>query len=169
METLLSWGGGSVLWVAPGRIEFKISPVADLVGRKGGDWDIDRRWPLLASAKHRAIVQRYVDGADWRETDLFRDLYARRFAEGGQIRGEANMDALLRQYETRVDAMFADMKANGFRVSDGRGRHYPLPTLLIGRDGDVFLGNQGNHRVAMARVLGLKQIAGRIVCRHRQA
>jgi hypothetical protein len=30
----------------------------------------------------------------------------------------------------------------------------------------VFIGNQGNHRLAMAQVLGLEQIAGRIVCRH---
>jgi hypothetical protein len=41
-----------------------------------------------------------------------------------------------------------------------------LPKLLIGRDGEVFIGNQGNHRLAMAQVLGLPRIAGEVICRH---
>jgi hypothetical protein len=40
-----------------------------------------------------------------------------------------------------------------------------LPKLLIGRDGEVFIGNQGNHRLAMAQVLGLPRIAGEVICR----
>jgi hypothetical protein len=71
------------------------------------------------------------------------------------------MAALLEQYYDRVDEMFASMKRDGFIVDAG-----PLPTFLIGRGGEIFIGNQGNHRLAMAQVLGLKQIAGRVVCRH---
>jgi hypothetical protein len=57
--------------------------------------------------------------------------------------------------------MFADLKRNGFRDNG------PLPKLLIGRGGEVFIGNQGNHRLAMAQVIGLPRIAGEVICRHK--
>ena len=148
-------------WVSSADIRFKITPHDDLRGEAGGDWDIERRYQLAAAVKHRAIVQRYRDGRRWEETDLFADTYRRRFESGETVRGEATMEALLAQYYGRVDAMFADLKRKGFR--DG----HPLPKLLIGRDGEVFIGNQGNHRLAMAQVLGLPRIAGEVICRHK--
>jgi hypothetical protein len=113
--------------------------------------------------KHRSIHQRYVEGRRWEETDLFTNTYPRRFARGETVRGEPTLEALLAQYYSRVDGMFADLKRRGFR--DGP----PLPKLLIGRDGEVFIGNQGNHRLAMAQVIGLDRFAGEVLCRHRRA
>ena len=147
-------------WVDPALIRFKISPHDDLRGEAGGDWDLERRYPLSQAVKHRAIVQRYSEGKRWEETDLFADTYRRRFESGDTVRGEPTLEALLAQYYGRVDAMFADLQRNGFR--DG----HPLPKLLIGRDGEVFIGNQGNHRLAMAQVLGLSKFAGEVICRH---
>lgn len=120
---------------------------------------MERRFPLEEAVKHRSIVQRYAEGRAWEETDLFRDVYSRRIIDE-PIRGEATMTGLLAQYYGRVDSMFADLKRNGFRSK------CQLPKLLIGRDGEVFIGNQGNHRLAMARVLGLEMIAGEVLCRH---
>lgn len=150
-------------WVEPGKIRFKISPHGDLKGRAGGDWDVDRRHPVEGSAKYRSIIERYSQGKRWEETELFTDLYRRRFEKGENVRGEWTMRDLLSQYYSRVDGMFADMEANGFRPHG-----HPLPKLLIGRDGEVFIGNQGNHRLAMAVVLNIK-IAGEILCRHQLA
>jgi hypothetical protein len=147
-------------WVDPAQIRFKISPHDDLRGDCGGDWDIERRYPLTRAVKHRSIAQRYVEGRPWEETDLFCDLYARRIKKE-PIRGESMFEALLEQYRTRVDGMFDDLKRNGFRDNG------PLPKLLIGRDGEIFIGNQGNHRLAMAQVLGLSRIAGEVICRHK--
>lgn len=149
-----------MLWVAASEIKFKISPHNDLRGDQGGDWDLARRYPLAAAVKHRSVVQRYVEGREWGETDLFREVYARRIAKE-PIRGEATFEGLLEQYRTRVDGMFADLKRNGFRADQ------PLPIFLIGRDGETFIGNQGNHRLAMAQVLGLDRIAGEVICRHK--
>lgn len=146
--------------VDPKDIRFKITPHDDLNGSKGGDWDLDRRQPVEASPKYRAIIERYSEGKPWEETDLFTDLYRRRLETGDSIRGQATMKGLLAQYYGRVDGLFEEMKRNGFNSSPGR-----LPKLLIGRDGEVFIGNQGNHRLAMAVVLNIK-IAGDILCRH---
>jgi hypothetical protein len=148
-------------WVDPARIRFKISPHDDLRGTYGGDWDIERRYPLKDAVKHRAIVQRYREGKRWEETELFADTYRRRFDSGETVRGELTMEALLAQYYSRVDGMFEDLKRRGFRED------CPLPKLLIGRDGEVFIGNQGNHRLAIAQVIGLDRIAGEVICRHK--
>jgi hypothetical protein len=148
------------LWVDASSIRFKITPHDDLRGERGGDWDVERRYPLTDAVKHRAIVQRYRDGRRWEETDLFADTYARRIANE-PIRGCATMSELLEQYYSRVDGMFEDLKRKGFQDC------HPLPKLLIGRDGEVFIGNQGNHRLAMAQVIGLERIAGEVICRHK--
>jgi hypothetical protein len=148
-----------VYWIDPQSIRFKISPHDDLTGTKGGDWDIERRYPLTDAVKHRSIVQRYRDGRRWEDTDLFADTYTRRITQE-PIRGCATMSELLAQYYSRVDGMFEDLKRKGFQDC------HPLPKLLIGRDGEVFIGNQGNHRLAMAQVIGLDRIAGEVICRH---
>lgn len=151
----------SLLWTDPSEIRFKISPHDDLRGQVGGDWDLERRYPLNEAVKHQAIYQRYVEERNWEDTDLFRDTYRRRFESGDTVRGEATMSDLLSQYYSRVDGMFHDLKRNGFRTC------CPLPKLLIGRGGEIFIGNQGNHRLAMAQVIGLEKIAGEVICRHR--
>lgn len=147
-------------WVDPREIRFKISPHDDLNGTKGGNWDLKRRFPIEETTKYRAIVERYSEGKPWEETELFADLYQRRFDAGESVRGEWTMSDLLSQYYTRVDGMFADLEKNGFRANGN------LPKLLIGRDGEIFIGNQGNHRLAMAHVLKLDRIAGEVICRH---
>lgn len=146
-----------MLWVDATDIKFKITPHDDLRGEAGGDWDIERRYPLSQAVKHRGIAQRYVEKRRWEDTDLFTEAYARRIAEE-PIRGCSTMSALLEQYYTRVDGMFDQLRRKGFRAE------HPLPKFLIGRD-QVFIGNQGNHRLAMAQILGIR-IAGEVLCRH---
>ena len=146
-------------WVDPQAIRFKISPHDDLIGRKGGDWDLTRRYPIASTVKYRAILQRFGEGRRWEETDLFAVNYRRRFEGGETVRGERTMEGLLAQYYQHVDGLFEKLK-RGFRTD------VPLPRLLVGRNGEVFIGNQGNHRLAMAHVLKLERIAGEVICRH---
>lgn len=150
-----------MLWVDAADIKFKITPHDDLRGDVGGDWDIERRFPLSEAVKHRSIRQRYAEERRWEETDLFTDTYPRRFARGETVRGEPTLEALLAQYYARVDGMYRSLKQHGFKPGG------PLPKLLIGRDGEVFIGNQGNHRLAMAQVLGLDRFVGEVLCKHR--
>jgi hypothetical protein len=151
----------SAEWFDPQLIRFKISPHSDLRGSKGGNWDRERRHSLTEIGKYRSITQRYADGRRWEDTELFTDIYWRRFESGDSIRGTANMNDLLAQYYGRVDSLFQSMKRKGFEAG------HSLPRLLIGRDGEIFIGNQGNHRLAMAHVLGLRKFAGEVICRHK--
>lgn len=157
---------GETHWIEPDEVRFRISPSADLAGELGGDWDIERRRLFAETAKYRTMVQRFVGGADWEETDLFRDPYKRRLAKDGHIGRHKTIAAVAEHYRHRFDPMFEAFRREGFRTTDARGKPYPLPTLLVGRDGEVMIGNQGNHRMALAKVAGIDRIAGRIVCRH---
>lgn len=161
MATRLSSGVGETLWIDPSEIKSKITPLTSLAGVVGGTWDLDRRSPLAVAVKHVSIWQRYRDGRRWEETSLFCDPYTRRIAAGESVRGCQTMGQLLEQYYSRVDGMFESLKRNGFDENAG-----PLPSLLIGRGSEVFIGNQGNHRLAMAQVLGLERFAGKVICRH---
>ena len=155
-----------IIWANPAEIEFKISPFLDLPAVKGGDWDIDRRHEFKATAKYRAVRDRIEKGLDWRETDLFADAYARRMARDGRVGRCRSIEELVGEYERRIDALIERMKRHGFRTESKHGRRYALPAFLVGRNGETFIGNQGNHRLAIAQVLGLEQIAGKITCRH---
>lgn len=153
------------VWVKVSRLEYKIAPMLDLRGKMGGGWDIERRYVFEQSVKYRAIEQRFVEGRGWEETDLFQDVYARRFMEDSEIRGAGSIKELAAQYYHRIDALYESMCRDGFLV-ENQGKALDLPCFLVGRDGDTFIGNQGNHRLAIAKVIGLEKIAGRIVCRH---
>ena len=152
----------SEVWVDPQTIEFKISPHCDLTRYHPGDWDLERRHPLENAVKHRSIAQRYVQCWPWEQTDLFKNIYAKRLGRES-VRGCNTMCELVAQYYERVDGMFEDMKSRGFQLGG------QLPKFLIGRDGEVFIGNQGNHRLAMAHILKLPRVAGEILCRHSQS
>lgn len=165
--TRLLSGVGDTHWIAPAAIRFKIGPSKDLHGVLGGDWDIKRRHEFAETAKYRAIVQRFVDGREWLETDLFTDAYSRRLKRDGRVGRCGSLAELAKDYERRFGVLFEEMRRDGFRLTSHKGKPHPLPSLLIGRDGDVFIGNQGNHRLAIAKVVGLGEIAGRVVCRHR--
>lgn len=148
------------IWLDPALIEFKITPVGGLKGVVGGDWDIDRRRHLTETVKYRSVVEHYANGARWQDTELFSDIYARRLSSGEVLRRATTLDGLVEAYKRQVDAIFESMARDGFKPIGSP------PKFFVGRHGDVFIGNQGNHRLAMAHVLGLKSFAGEVVCKH---
>jgi hypothetical protein len=153
-------------WIDPANITWKIAPVNDLHGSKDGDWDIERKLRFDDCVKARAIRERFVENKEWAETELFTVAYKRRLQKEGRVGRCLSLTALAAEYERRYGGLFKRLSKDGFTTDNGKGKIHALPSFLIGRDGEVFIGNQGNHRLAMAKVLGLKRIAGRIVCRH---
>lgn len=156
-----------VVWIDPAIIKLRVSPINDLHGIVGGDWDLKRLYPLSETVKYRAIREHFIDGVPWEETELFRDIYTRRL-KTNHVRGAWTFEELVKQYNTRVDGMAESLKREGF-LTQRNGKAYPLPGFYIGRTGEMFIGNQGNHRLSIAQVLGLGKVAGKIICRHPMA
>lgn len=123
-------------------------------------WQALPRYLFEDTEKAKAIFAHYVDGIPWEQTSLFYRNYAARFAAGGTVRGCATLKALVRQYNTRVDGLFADLRARGWGA-----KGTPIPVYLA-QDNAIILGTAGNHRVAMARVLQLPGVVVKMVGRH---
>ncbi len=157
-----------VIRVSPERIRYKLEDVSDLQAPVwSGDWDLTRRWPMESTIKYRSIAQHFRDGVPWLETDIFRQSYTDRFARGEVVHGRKSLEELADQYDVRQAELFEDLRKNGFvgRV-DGVVQ---APDVYLGRDGELFLGNDGNHRISMAKLLGLPSVQVRIRTRHPEA
>ena len=158
-----------IVWVRPQSITSKLNYDLDLIFNdiRPGDWDIERRADLENVAKHRSIAQRFVQGLEWKDTEIFRRHYARRFGKGDTIRGALNPEDLAQKYSKEIDALFEAMRKDGFVMTrDDNGHLHSLPHLHIGRTGELILGNNGNHRVAIAKVLDIERIPCWVRSRH---
>lgn len=123
------------------------------------------RFPLDQTDKHKSIAQRYLLGAEWETTPLFVNIYTQRLSAGDTIRGCRTWPELVAHYNTTVDAMYADLRDHGYRREiDGRPTP-PIPVYLD-HDDELVIGNQGNHRLAMAQILALDHVIVDIVGRH---
>jgi len=156
-----------IIWVRPADIIFKISGDHDLHADDilAGDWDLDRAL-VVDSIKYQSICKHFQDGVAWEDTELF-DFYTDRFRRGEVVRGADSLPRLKRQYETRVDPLFRDLRANGFRIArDLWGRPTNVPHVHIGRGGEILYGTKGNHRLAMAKLLSIRVVPCHVRTRH---
>ena len=156
-----------VIWIRPVDVIYKVACNGTL--HRGdvlsGDWDLERR-PLERSAKHSAIAQHFTQGVDWEDTDLFKSVYALRLARGEKPHGARNLADMKHAYE-RYDRLFESMRRNGFLLKiDPDGAPVKLPHVHLGRDGEIFLGRDGNHRFAMAKILAIETVPCRVHARH---
>jgi len=141
--------------VSPFAVTHKLS--CDLDETEAAEWASKPYAPLEGTIKHRSIMARYVEGQRWEDTPLFTEIYARRLARDGEVRGCETMEALAEQYYTRVDALCADLRQHGFREDPENS----IP-VLIGPGGTLVIGNQGNHRIPMAKALKLDSVLVRV-------
>jgi hypothetical protein len=149
MMAQIRWSLESVLKIDPADIPWKLTKDTKINGILGGDWDIKRRVPFESQNKYRAVHDHFVLGVPWQETLLFTFNYADRFRNGETVRGARNMKELVAQYDTKVRALYGSLKARGFASG------YDVPHVHIASDGAVMLGNNGVHRVSMAKILKL--------------
>jgi hypothetical protein len=158
-----------IIWVRPEDVVYKLNYDLDIYFNDvlSGDWDLKRRAPLENTPKRRSVYERFVLGLPWEETDLFKNSYAIRLADGAEIRGVRSVDELVEKYAKQIDALYDDMKTNGFVVQRDRyGYLKNLPHVHIGRDGELLFGNNGNHRLAIAKILRLDRIPCWVRSRH---
>jgi hypothetical protein len=156
-----------IIWIEPADIIFRSCCDDELPSNdiKSGDWDLNRA-PLDETPKSRSIRKRYLEGASWEETDLFKN-YAQRLGSGETVRGADSLLRLQRQYEAKVDALFRDLGARGFLIErDKAGRPTNLPYVHIGRNGELLYGKKGNHRLTMAKLLSLRWLPCQVRTRH---
>lgn len=138
---------------------------------KGGEWSgkIRKREQVLnKSCKHHAVIERYQYGEKWGNTRLFTDRYAKDYQNGMNPQGMSDLDELEKYYEKRYDSLFATIKVNGILPANEDNPHIAPIFVHIDKDGELLYTVDGNHRLAMCKVLKIKKIPVQVWMRHRE-
>lgn len=136
----------------------------------GGDWDrmtepLDRSWKIAACLK------RFTTGMDWEETGVFDRMQAM-IRTRGPFDSCRNIDDIKARYRD-IDHLHHRIKSTGYR--DDTIRFFGTPRLPggvfvhIDRTGAPIFGAIGNHRMAIARALGLSRIPAQLGVVHPDA
>lgn len=135
-----------------------------------GDWDQSTE-PLDESWKVAACLAHFRDGVPWEDTGVY-DQMQNMIDERGLFDSCASMADIIKRYE-KIDALYSDIRHNGFR--DETVHRFGIPRLPQGvfvhldRRGQPIFGAIGNHRVGIARALGLTRIPAQLGVVHRSA
>ncbi|KAB2928684.1 MAG: hypothetical protein F9K30_00580 [Dechloromonas sp.] len=154
-----------VIHVAPQRIDYICSvsakPACGCPLFIGGDWD-QRMLPTLVaeaeSPKFLSCRELLVDGLAPEETSEYRFIMAA-IARHGSYRGCVDADDARAHIEARL-AFYRRVAEGGYRRQSALGESGLIGEIecAVDRDGQLVKINAGNHRLAVARLLGLPAI-----------
>jgi len=116
----------------------------------------------ISQLKIEAMRQRINEGADWRDTRLFRAHYAQQLRDKGRVKGATTLDALEAVYRTEYDGLVRSIRDTGFDWSPEAEMY-----VHVLDDGAFCWTSGGNHRLGVALALGLTEIPVRIKFRTR--
>lgn len=136
----------------------------------GGNWDLnvrERKDVLTNTDKYNGIRQHFSEGVPWQDTILFRREYAKRLCSQGTIKGVSTLSELAELYEKKYDMLFEQLKQKGFLSVDDDERIGPV-YIYLNRYGEIIYTSNGNHRLAMALLLGIEEIPVLVWWRHKK-
>jgi len=171
----------TVVNIDPQRVRYRAPSDIDRwkhIGEvRDGDWDCSNR-TLEDGSKYRSVVDRLRNSTSWEETDIYQEALRR--IENGRTHwnGCRTVDDLERR-TNHIERLYEAIRESGFKSqSELRGKSVKSivlsgsfdrsktdVTVAVGRNGE-FLFVDGNHRLAIAHVLGLNAIPVRVVVRH---
>lgn len=134
-----------------------------------GAWDYNRV-RITDRTFYRSIAAVYERGDDWRDTPWYQN--ALEAIDAGGRKWGCGSRAELREQCSHVDRLYETMRRDGYasqRDLVARGHdQFPLrdPVISIGRDGELVHFNDGNHRLALSKLLELDEITVRIGIRY---
>lgn len=143
----------------------------------GGSWDISS-FAFDDLDIVRALRQRIDGGVQWADTEFYQRLRQEirdNEVDSWGIRFEEDLDARCAYLDSLVDSI----RQQGFRLShevalehetkglNGHPVYGSEITVNIGRNGH-YLFQDGRHRLAIAKILGIKQVPVKVLVRHKQ-
>lgn len=140
-----------------------------------GDWDVPGR-RFEETVTYLGMHDRFVLGQKWQDTEYYKQ-FVERIKAGEKLWHCADLGAFHKRLN-KLDALFADMKENGYRrqsddyrVDVYHGKHDQFyekddeVAINISRKGRPLFAD-GGHRLSMAKILGLKKIPVAVIKRH---
>ena len=121
-----------------------------------GDWDRVRvERPIIA----RTIEQVFAEGVPYTESEQFAHMVA--VLESGSGEWNYRCESLedIHAYFASLEAAFVSIRDEGYRTqAELGGDRWDEIQAYLDRRGTLVIGNEGNHRYEMARVLGLTSV-----------
>lgn len=171
------------LWIDPARIERQVRTASNRWGRVAdGDWD-RTTIPVEETVAYRSAEAHFRRDVPWRETDEFGG-YLERLEAGEQPKGCATERELEARF-AELDAIYERIATEGYRSQPELWDDRPdyqrdvfykwdrtldprldEVTVSIGRDGSLLHDDRGDHRLAIAKLLGLEAIPVLVRRRH---
>lgn len=148
------------IWIDPRRCEHAVRGISRR--RSGevadGDWDLDVTAWEDTSRVARHCRLRWQDGLSWEEAGAYDYLMGLIERSGRPRDGCSTLDDVVARYE-RLDAMFEDARARGRLAAKNElpglsFREFGGVIVHVDRGGSPLFGRKGNHRFAIARILG---------------
>lgn len=168
-------------WIDPGRIQHAVV-IHELHGNdkyrlRGrvipGDWDKKTvRFTEAGMGVFQGLHDRFVRGLAWEDTELYNKTL-QLISAGINLWGCKNK-ADLEERCKGLDLLFQRIKAEGYRpqqdIVENKVNRWEVEdevSIRIGRDGELLF-EDGQHRLAIAKLLNLEKIPVKITCRHSQ-
>ncbi len=129
----------------------------------GAFWDHVK--PINANnVKLVGFREHFILGIEWKETSLFKK-YEQELSEKPNVQGCGNISELIALYEKKYDALYHQLALEGVKSAHHNVDITPI-YIYLHSDGSFVYTSGGNHRLNMAKVLGLKRIPVRVRGRH---
>lgn len=180
-----------VVYVDPEEIRYSTIPRGvfpsrgdeAFVGELGGVWDRCRT-DLEDTVLYRSLEERFENGADWEETEMYR-LACWAFEHDISVY-DSESESELQEYCRSIDALFESIRENGYLACEAtvtaRDTHGDIsadgevvvdeyvvpdePRVGCSRHGEYIRLSGGKHRIALARLLGVEEIPVVVLVEH---
>lgn len=165
-----------ILWIDPKKIENigvgwgpfnKLHEFGKVVN---GIWDLNTM-PFEDLDVYQSFKARFVHETQWENTTYYKVLLSQT-NHGIQPWGVRNKSDLVKRLNA-IDELYKEMKRSGYKTQqqllDSRASLGRLDevTVRIGRHGE-FIFEDGRHRLAIAKILGLSRIPVLVTWRHKK-
>lgn len=144
-----------------------------------GDWDEPEGW-FEETTVYRSLEARFLEGADWEETELYAEYRDR--LERGDPYWRCPTETELEAYFREIDALYEAVAEDGYRSQrellasdDAAPRNentdavHPAVQEVgvnVYRDGELVKKGAGFHRLAIAKLLDVDEIPVTVRVRH---
>lgn len=134
---------------------------------RGGEWKRVRSRKLKDTLQYKTMHQRFIQGLDWEHTALFKERYLKSLSKGRKARGYHTLEETLKHYKKSYDQLYHDIKNNGYRELPNQNQIDRLHVHIY-KNGEIKWTLDGNHRLSILYVSGIKRIPVYVWMRHRE-
>lgn len=135
-----------------------------------GDWDIKNIVPIQDYIIYKSLNDMFVNGKLWRDTDLYKFILNPIVNKKNKYMWGCSSIELLDKRGEHLHNLYENIKKNGILKHElvKNEKEIDDDEIMIGfdRNGAPIAISQGNHRLAIAKILKIKTVPVKVYVRH---